>query len=384
MLSTVDGVGPMTLARLVAAFGSAAAVLEAASAPRAASALVAATRVEDEPGRAMSVTVADAIVDAAGRCRQILAALDATGLTILTVDDAEYPPRLRAIDLPPHVIYVRGDATALQTPAAVAIVGTRRPSEAGRLVSARIAAALTAVGAVVVSGLAVGIDGAAHAAVVSARGRTVAVLGGGLDRLFPRAHVALAREIVASGGALVSELPPAASAVPGTFPRRNRVISGLSQATIVVEAGASSGALITASWALEQGRECFAVPGSIDSPTSAGCLALLRDFPGQVRIVAGIPQLIADLEIALPDAAAQPALAVPVEAVLGALGIGPRRIAAELLAGRSTADELVAATGFTIAGVLGALTLLESRGLVAGVYGRYRAIGQLATAAAVR
>ncbi|HKG57589.1 MAG TPA: DNA-processing protein DprA, partial [Candidatus Limnocylindrales bacterium] len=379
----VDGVGPTTLERLIGRFGTAMAVLDAARAQHATAALIAASRTTDEAGRAMSAAVADGIVDAATRTREILAALDATGVTIVTVEDAEYPPRLRAIDLPPHVLYVRGDVDALRTPAAVAIVGTRRPSEMGRLVAARIAAALAAVGAVVVSGLAVGIDGAAHAAVVSTHGRTVAVLGGGLDRLFPNAHVALAREIVATGGALVSELPPAAEPVPGTFPRRNRVISGLSQATIVVEAGARSGALITASWALEQGRDCFAVPGAIDSPTSAGCLALLREFPGQVRVVAGIPQLIADLEIELPDATGQPPqLAVPIEAVLGTLGAGPRRIAGELLAGRSTADELVAVTGLTIAGVLGALTLLESRGLVAGVYGRYRAVGELATAAA--
>jgi DNA processing protein len=215
---------------------------------------------------------------------------------------------------------------------------------------------------------------------VQERQRTVAVLGGGHNHLFPTAHRRLAAAIVASGGAVVSEFPPDTEPLPGLFPRRNRIISGLSDATIVVEAGASSGALITATWALEQGRECFLVPGSIDSPSSAGCLSFLREFPGQARIVAGIPQLIADLEIV--DELAQVPIQVTrsVAAVLAGLERGPRGIATCLLTGRTTADELVAATGLTIAGVLAALTLLESRGLVAGAYGRYRPAGDLASA----
>jgi DNA processing protein len=330
----------------------------------------------------MPARAAHELVGVAARAADVLGELKRSGLTILTVEDEDYPPRLRAIELPPHVLFVRGHAAALMARHAVAIVGTRRPSEAGRLVAARIGAAVARVGAVVVSGLAVGIDGAAHAAVVAEGGPTVAVLGGGHQHLFPLAHRRLAEAIVASGGALVSEFPPAVEPRPGTFPRRNRVISGLSEATIVVEAGARSGSLITAQWALEQGRECFLVPGSMDSPTAAGCLAFLREFPGSARIVAGIPQLLEDLGIIETRAGpVGPTLAVPVAALLVELGDGPRRIAAELLRGRTTADELVATTGLTIAGVLAALTLLESRGLVAGVYGRYRPVGRLATAA---
>ena len=130
-----------------------------------------------------------------------------------------------------------------------------------------------------VSGLAVGIDGAAHAAAVHAHGLTVAVIGSGHGALRPHAHSRLARSIVEAGGAIVSELGPDIRPSKGTFPRRNRIISGLADATVVVEAPARSGALITASWALEQGRECFLVPGSIDAPASAGCLAFLREFP---------------------------------------------------------------------------------------------------------
>ena len=148
---------------------------------------------------------------------------------------------------------------------------------------------LAAVGACVVSGLAVGIDGAAHAAALHAGGTTVAVIGSGHATVTPRAHETLAGRIVGSGGAIVSELGPDVVPTKGTFPRRNRIISGLSDATVVVEAPARSGALITASWALEQGRDCYLVPGAIDAPASAGCLAFLREFRHATRIVAGIP-----------------------------------------------------------------------------------------------
>src|SRR5439155_20173038 len=128
------------------------------------------------------------------------------------------------------------------------------------------------------------------AGAVAEHGPTVAVLGGGHGRLYPHAHRQLADVIVDAGGALVSELPPDSGPTRGTFPRRNRLISGLADATVVVEATAESGALITAGWALEQGRPCFVVPGAIGEPTSAGCLALLRDYPDLTRIVAGVPE----------------------------------------------------------------------------------------------
>ena len=381
VLTTVEGLGPATLARLIAHLGSARDVIDMAALPGAATALQSANVDPDGTLHAMQDVVARRIVDVVAQAPAILAGLQASDVEILTVEDPDYPPRLRTIDLPPHVLFVRGDVAALHARHAVAVVGTRRPSEAGRLTATRLGAGLAATGAVVVSGLAVGIDGAAHAAVVEEGAVTVAVLGGGHDRLFPTAHRRLAAAIVAAGGAIVSEFPPRTEPVPGLFPRRNRIISGLSDATVVVEAGARSGALITAGWALEQGRECFFVPGGIDSVTSAGCLAFLREFAGQARIVAGIPQLIEDLQLVDPS---DPAVIVPVSrsvaSVLVGLETGPRRIAAELLQGRTTADELCAATGFPIAGVLAALTLLESRELVAGVYGRYRPIGHLATA----
>jgi DNA processing protein len=283
---------------------------------------------------------------------------------------------------------------------AVAVVGTRWPTDKGRVIAGWIGSALARTGAVVVSGLAVGIDGAAHAAVVAEGGRTVAVLGGGHARLFPKAHDRLANAIVESGGAVVSELAPDTSPSRGTFPRRNRLVSGLSDATVVVEAGRRSGALITAGWALEQGRECFLVPGPFDSPTSAGCHAFLRSFPGQARVVCGIPELIEDLELdgevagalvgnARPGAGAgqsgasrtPPATAPNVgrAALLASLGPVERTLAEELARGPATADQLAQRTSLAGAAVLSALTLLELRGLARGAYGRYSPAGALAS-----
>ena len=311
------------------------------------------------------------------------------GLGWLTLDDPAYPARLRLLEVPPPVLFLRGAPDALMATSSVAVVGTRRPTDAGRRTAARIADALARLGSTIVSGLAVGIDGVAHGATVEAGGRTVAVLGSGHERLFPHAHRRLAERIVATGGALVSELPPAAMPTRGTFPRRNRVISGLADATIVVEAAARSGALITAAWALEQGRECFAVPGSIDAPASVGCLAFLREYPGQVRIVAGIAELIEDLGLAGRAAgedrpandrpssfAPRPAPA----AVLATLGRAEGAVAAALLDGSATVDDLARASDLSVATVLGTLTVLELRGLVTGGGGRYRLAGALAAA----
>jgi DNA processing protein len=316
----------------------------------------------------------------------------AGGISWLTLDDPAYPARLRLLEVPPPVLFLRGAAGALTADSAVAVVGIRRPTKGGRRIAARIADALGRLGVTVVSGLAFGIDGAAHESTVLAGGCTVAVLGSGHDRLFPAAHGRLAARIVESGGALVSELLPEAIPTRGTFPRRNRVISGLADATIVVEAAARSGALITAAWALEQGRECFAVPGSIDGPASAGCLAFLREYPGQVRIVAGIAELIEDLGLAGRTAtdrgrrADRPSALAPgptTTAILASLGEAERVVAAALIGGSATVDDLAQAANLSVATVLGTLTVLELRGLVSAGGGRYRLAGGMAGAAPV-
>jgi DNA processing protein len=380
VLASVHGLGQATFALLLREHGSARRVIELAGSE-------AGRRIiRDGPAgarRSLRQTTVDGLAAAAADAAGVVARLRADAIVVLTVDDEAYPARLRTVEEPPHVLFVRGTPAALAARHATAIVGTRRPTEAGRRIAARIADAVARAGAVVVSGLAVGIDGAAHAAVVAAARPTVAVLGSGHDRLFPRVHVRLAAAIVEAGGAVVSELPPDATPTRGTFPRRNRLISGLADATVVVEAAARSGALITARWALEQGRGCFLVPGSIDAPTSAGCLAFLRLFSGEARIVAGIAELIDDLELIESGTTAELTLAAGPsrEAILATLGGSEARVAAALVDGATTADELAEWTDLPIAAVLGTLTLLEMRELVISAYGRYRPAGALAALA---
>ncbi len=380
VLAGVHGLGPVGFGVLLRRYGSGAAILHEAMSPGGVERL---GTVED-PGwvdgrrRGPSRAVARAIAGAAETATATLERIHGLGLVVLTVEDPEYPFRLTQIEMPPHLLYVLGDPGAMAKDRAVAIVGTRRATDRGRMIASRLAANLVAVGASVISGLAVGIDGAAHAATIQAGGTTVAVIGSGHAKIHPRVHARLADLVVASGGAVVSELGPDVDPSRGTFPRRNRIISGLAEATVVVEAPARSGALITASWALEQGRECFLLPGSIDAPASAGCLAFLREFPDRARIVAGIPQLIDDLGLA--DHLTEPGVTSDVAATLSSVGPVAARLGREIVLGRATVDELVAVTGWPVATVLAALTILEYRGLVVGVHGRFRASGALAAA----
>lgn len=394
ILASIDGVGPIAFAALLARYGSGRAILEEASRPGAASRLAATPPAgshdvwaDQGERRPVGDVTARVIADAVQRGARVLERLAQLGVGVVTLDEPAYPARLADVAMPPHVLFVTGDAAALCRSRAVAVVGTRRPSTAGRTTAGRIAAALVAVDAVVVSGLAHGIDGVAHETTVRAGGVTVAVIGSGHACVSPRSHERLAEAIVRSGGAVVSELAPDIEPTRGTFPRRNRIISGLSEATVVVEAPARSGALITASWALDQGRECFLVPGPIDAPTSAGCLAFLREFAGAARLVAGVPQLIADLGLAgarRGDGAPAPGPANPVAAAsLATLGRTEATVAQALLEGMRTVDELVASTGHTVSTVLSTLALLERRGLVAGLHGRYRPDGALLGVAAM-
>ena len=201
--------------------------------------------------------------------------LAALGAKVIGAADPEMPPPLRAIPDPPAVLFVRGELAALSA-FQIAIVGSRRATRAGGRIAHRLAGELAGRGLVVTSGLAQGIDAEAHRGALEAGGRTVAVLGSSLDRIYPASHRRLA-ERIADQGALVSEFPFGTSPVPWNFPWRNRIISGLSLGVLVVEAAERSGSLITARLGAEQGREVFAVPGSILNPLAAGCHRLLRD-----------------------------------------------------------------------------------------------------------
>jgi DNA processing protein len=384
ILAAVDGLGPIGFAALLARYGTARAVL--ADAARAgAPARLAATptdlhdsrRHRDRPIDAkVAVRIAAAVQDGP----RMLGRLRTLGLQVVTLEERLFPARLALVQLPPSVLFVRGDIAALARERAVAVVGTRRPTGHGRAVAGRIARGLVGVEAAVVSGLAFGIDGAAHEATVRAGGTTVAVIGGGHAHRGPRAHDLLADAIVATGGAVVSEYAPDVAPTVGTFPRRNRIISGLADATVVVEAPARSGALITASWAMEQGRDVFVVPGPIDASASEGCLALLREFGTEVRVVAGVPHLLADLGYGSAPRPVRgrgaPPTAVAATATTG-LGVVERRVAEAILGDAHTVDAIVATTDLPVAAVLATLTLLEARGLVAGRHGRYLADGEL-------
>jgi DNA processing protein len=396
ILLSVQGLGPLTLARLVARLGTPSGILAVAAGPNGAARLVEASRSDAGAWHAMHAIVADALVGAVAIGSMILAEVRRMEIRVITPADPDYPRRLLAIELPPPALFVRGALDALAIEHVVAVVGTRRPSPAGRRIASRIAAALAKAGATVVSGLAIGIDGAAHAAVVAEQAPTVAFIGGGHARLFPRAHDRLADAIVAAGGAVASEYAPRVEPSRGTFPQRNRLISGSADAVVVVEAGARSGALVTASWALEQGRECFVVPGPIDAPTSAGCNGFLRDWHDLARIVSGVPQLLDDLgllaEAGLPGATPDrpgtpPDITIKASvrppsarAMLSGRSEAEQVVAEALIHGAVTVDELVAVTRLSLGEVLRALTRLEAIGLALASHGRYEPAGPLASA----
>ncbi len=211
-------------------------------------------------------------------------------VNLLTIDDPSYPESLAAFDDAPALLYLRG-ALLPADRQAVGIVGSRHCTAYGRKMAERLAAGLVRAGYTVISGLARGIDGAAHRAALDAGGRTVAVLAGGLSRIYPPEHAGLAEDVVGRG-AILTETPMSVAPQPGMFPARNRIISALSRAVVIVEAGERSGALITATHAAEQGRDVFAMPGNADSPASAGCLNLIRNG---VRMIRGVDDLLEDL-----------------------------------------------------------------------------------------
>ena len=231
-----------------------------------------------------------------GRPERDLERLRALGARLVGARDPEMPPRLLAIPDAPAVLFLRGDPGVLAAPQ-VAIVGSRRATPAGARIARRLAGELAARGLVVTSGLAQGVDAAAHRGALEAGGRTVAVLGSSLDRVYPAGHRSLA-ERIAGQGALVSEFSFGTPPVPWNFPWRNRIISGLSLGVLVVEAAARSGSLVTARLAADQGREVFAVPGSILNPLSSGCHRLLRDGAKLVERVEDILEELPAAEVA--------------------------------------------------------------------------------------
>ena len=361
------GIGPRTVARLIEHFGSPAEILRASSERLAAAGL--------KPASIASLRQPDPEAIAA-----VMAWAAQPNAHILSLTDPRYPPLLAEIHDAPPLLYVRGDVSLLAEPQ-VAIVGSRNPTPSGREITQEFARQLVGFGLVVTSGLALGVDGAAHAAALE-EGRTIAVLGTGPDRVYPAGHRDLARRI-AESGALVSEFAPGQGPLAQNFPRRNRLISGLSLGVLVTEAALKSGSLITARTALEQGREVFAVPGSIRNPLARGCHALIRDG---AKLVETAAEILVELAPVL-----RCALAAPVstgDADLASTGVGTTPSSPESLDAESrrllesmgfdpvAPDELIGRSGLPAQRIASMLLVLELSGHVSsapgGRYSRLR------------
>ncbi len=299
---------------------------------------------------------------------------DTADVQVLTPGDSGYPALLREIARPPPQLYIRGAVAVLSLPQ-LAIVGSRNATPAGAETARDFSSHLAARGFCITSGLAEGIDAAAHRGALAVGGRTVAVCGTGPDIVYPRHHESLAAEIIATGGAIVSEFAPGTAVHRGNFPRRNRLISGLAVGTLVVEAGVRSGALITARHALEQGRDVFAIPGSIHNPVARGCHRLIRNGAKLVETAADIVEELGGLlaMLGLDDApkraeSTPEATDCPVENAAEYAGL-----LAAMAWDPVDADTLVARSGLTIGDVSSMLLLLEMQGSVRALSGgRYQ------------
>ncbi len=284
---------------------------------------------------------------------------------LLTWRDPDYPERLRELIDAPPVLFAVGDPEILGLPQ-IAVVGSRNPSPEGRANAADFAAHLGGCGFVITSGLAEGIDTAAHEGALHVRAPTVAVAGTGPDRVYPAANRALAHKVAAQG-VLVSEFPPGTPPAAANFPRRNRIISGLSLGVLVVEAARRSGSLITARYAMEQGREVFAIPGSIHNPLARGCHRLLREGAKLVETADDILEELAS-QLQLPTDAGGPPAAVGTPAA-DALEEDYRKLLEEMGYGPVSVDALVERSGLTAESVSSMLLLLELQGHVASAPG---------------
>jgi DNA processing protein len=338
-LARVPGIGPHRWEQLLARFGSAENVLRA-SIPELAA-------VPDVgPGLARAIVQAD--LEAAHR---LIQRVEESGGVVLPLGDRRYPPLLAEIPDPPLVLFASGRVELLQQPA-VAIVGSRSHTRYGAEVCRHFAAGLVRHGLVVVSGMARGLDSAAHIAALEAGGGTIGVLANGFGVVYPASNRALYAR-VAQSGCLITEHEPGERPYEGSFPRRNRLISGLARVTLVVEAHGRSGALITAGRALQQGRDLLVVPGAITSPASAGCNRLIQQG---AKPALGLRDVLEEYGIQVEGV---PSVRLPSD-----LTAWERRLLELLNQGAAHVDDLAARLGLGAAETLAALTSLEIRGLV--------------------
>ncbi len=345
-LRAIDGLGDVTLLKLIQACGNPAAVLDAST--------------DELLSKGCSRLLVEAIRrgpndETRRRIDKELAALRRMAVEVRTILDDNYPARLRTIPDPPPLLYISGSLSEEHDPA-VAIVGARRATAAGRILTEQFAEELAEAGFTIVSGLARGVDAAAHRGALAAQGKTIAVLGCGIDRTYPTEHDKLRREIE-ERGAVISELPLWSSPQSHHFPRLNRIISGLSRGVIVTEAAINSGSLITARLAADQGREVFAVPGFVKQDTCRGTNALIKEGATLAECARDVldvlepqlePSLRARVRRLQRDAKTEERFGQQEQLVYDALSYEPR-----------TVDELVEATNCSVQSVMAALLSLE-------------------------
>ncbi|MBX8483375.1 DNA-processing protein DprA [Pseudomonas cichorii] len=347
-LHRLPEVGPKRFSRLIDAFGCASAALSApASAWRALGLPTACAEARRDP----------LVRDGASAA---MAWLEHEDQHLLMWDDPGYPALLAEIADPPPLLFIAGNPSILERPQ-LGMVGSRRASKPGMDTAAAFARSLAGAGFVITSGLALGIDGAAHQGALDVGGATIGVLGTGLEKLYPQRHRQLAAQMIAQGSAVVSEFPLDAGPQASNFPRRNRIISGLSLGVLVVEASVASGSLITARLAAEQGREVYAIPGSIHHPGARGCHQLIRDGAVLVETVDHILEALQHWHRLAPEASKpeQPASSSK-HPLLKILHVAPH-----------TSEALAAASEWPLPRVLAALTELELDAMISNEAGRW-------------
>lgn len=347
-LAMIPGVGPRSARALLAKFGDARAILSAS---------IASLREVEGVGPKLAERI-----NASRREIDLEAELELCskhGVGFIAETDDEYPRLLREIPDPPILLYAQG-APAAADAMSIAIVGSRHATPYGVRIAERLAASLARTGLTIVSGLARGIDAAAHRGALKAGGRTIAVLANGLADVYPPEHAELAREVSASG-AVISEMSMRQAPRSGLFPQRNRIISGLSLGVVVVEAAPRSGSLSTARHAVEQNREVFAVPGSIESLSSRGCHALLRDGAKLVESADDILEELGPLASGIRLKPDEPVVKQPLELTLNDQ---ERLVLKELEQSAVTIDELIARTRLAASQIMATLSILEMRRLV--------------------
>ncbi|MDR2762055.1 MAG: DNA-processing protein DprA [Planctomycetaceae bacterium] len=349
LLSQVDGIGSLTYHRLIEHFGNSTAILNA-------------SQRELESFDFLKSAVASRIVSARKLIdpNLIMELCKRESIDIIPIYDKRYPEQLKTITDPPYLLYVRGNLLSKDS-FSIAVVGTRRISSYGERQTHRLTSAISKAGFTIISGLALGVDGHAHRAAINAGGRTIAVLGSGIMQVYPPEHIGLANQIIESGGAVISEYSPLTRSTKWTFPQRNRIVCGLALGVVVVEAPLKSGAMISARLASEQGRDIFAVPGSIESELSKGCNQLIRDGAYLIDSVDDILNVLGPMRKPVSLLDSDKLIRRPNEILLNEI---EREVLSHVGETSSSLDSIVSATGFSTTQVLAALCSLEDKMII--------------------